>query len=208
MAGNLDLSSVFSAVTSALESKQSNLNEADTYNHDHGDHMVQIFDLVQKAVAKKSDAPVNDQLAYASKVVEKEASSGSAKLYADGLAKAASNFKGADLNADNISMLVNGLMNVNQSAQVKENDGNMLGSLLSGLTGGGQQSEGENALGMDDLLRAGMAFYQSKQDGDSNMEAVMDALMAASPMGEVTHRSQSGSLVASTIMQFAQNLGN
>lgn len=208
MAANLDLSSVFSAVTSALESKQSSLNEADTYNHDHGDHMVQIFNLVQKAVSKKSDAPVNDQLAYASEVVEKEASSGSAKLYADGLAKAASNFKGADLNSDNISMLVNNLMNINQSAQVKENDGNMLGSLLSSVTGGGKQPEGENALSMDDLLRAGMAFYQSKQEGDSNTEAVMDALMAASPMGEVTHRSQSGSIVASTIMQFAQNLDN
>jgi hypothetical protein len=172
--------------------------------------MVQIFDLIQKAVTKKSDAPVNDQLAYASEVVEKEASSGSAKLYAEGLAKAASNFKGTDLNADNISMLVNGLMNVSQSAQSEQDSGsgNLLGSLLSGLTGGDQEAEGENALGMDDLLRAGMAFYQSKQDGDSNMEAMMDALMAASPLGEVTHRSQSGSIVASTIMKFAQSLGN
>jgi hypothetical protein len=40
------------------------------------------------------------------------------------------------------------------------------------------------------------------------MEAMMDALMAASPLGEVTHRSQSGSIVASTIMKFAQSLGN
>lgn len=208
MANNLDLSSVFSAVTSALETNQTDLNEADTYNHDHGDHMVQIFNLIQKAVEKKSDEPVNDQLAYASKVVEKEASSGSAKLYAEGLANAASNFKGADLNAENISMLVNGLMNVGQPAEDKPDNGNLLGSLLSGLTGGGQDAEGESALGMDDLLRAGMAFYQSKQGGDSNMEAVMDALMAASPMGEVTHRSQSGSIVASTIMNFAQSLGN
>lgn len=207
MANNLNLGSVFSAVTSALQSKQTDLNEADSYNHDHGDHMVQIFDLIQKAVAKKSDAPVKDQLAYASKVVQKEANSGSAQLYAEGLAKAASNFKGTDLNPENISMLVNGLMNVGKSAPSKQDEGNPLGSLLSGLTGGGQEPDAESAFGMDDVLRVGMSFYQSKQEGDTNMEAMMDALMAASPMGEVDHRSQSGSIVASTIMKFAQGLG-
>jgi len=34
----------------------------------------------------------------------------------------------------------------------------------------------------------------------------MDALLAASPMGQSAHRTQSGSLVASTIMSFVQNL--
>jgi hypothetical protein len=59
---------------------------------------------------------------------------------------------------------------------------------------------------MDDLLQAGLAFYQSKQEGDSNSDAIMDALLAASPLGQSSHRSQSGSLVASTIMSFVQNL--
>ncbi len=80
MANNVDLSQIFQTVTSTLASQQNDLNEADTYNHDHGDHMVQIFDLVQQAVSKKSDAPVADQLAYASKMLTKESDSGSAKL--------------------------------------------------------------------------------------------------------------------------------
>jgi len=61
---------------------------------------------------------------------------------------------------------------------------------------------------MDDLLRAGMAFYQSKQEGDQTTSALMDALMAASPMGESAHRSQSGTIVASTIMDFVKGLNN
>jgi len=72
--------------------------------------------------------------------------------------------------------------------------------------GGGDANAAEDSgLGMDDLLRAGLTFMQSKQGGDSNMEAAMDALLAASPMGQSSHRSQSGSIVASTIMNFAQN---
>jgi hypothetical protein len=210
MANNIDLSQIFQTVSAALASQQSDLNEADSYNHDHGDHMVQIFDLVQKAVSKKSDEPVADQLAYASKVLSKESESGSAKLYADGLANAAKSFTGSELNADNLTTLVQGLMNVSQPQEQapQSESGNVLSSLLSGLMGGQEKaSEEDSALGMDDLLRAGLAFYQSKQSGDSNMEAAMDALMAASPMGQSAHRSQSGSIVASTIMSFAKNLG-
>lgn len=205
---DLDLSTIFKAVTQQLSSQKTALNEADTYNHDHGDHMVQIFDLVQKAVSKKSDAPVHDQLAYASEVVEKKASSGSARLYAQGLANAASQFSGKELNATTISTLVQSLMNVQAPPEraEPEQNGGILGSLLSSFTGAGKDAN-ENAddkLDMNDLLRAGLAFYQSRQEGDSNTEAVLDALMAASPMGKSPDRSQSGSLVASTIMKFAQ----
>jgi len=53
MAGNIDLATIFQTVTARLSEKKDTLNEADTYNHDHGDHMVQIFDLIQNAVSKK-----------------------------------------------------------------------------------------------------------------------------------------------------------
>jgi len=210
MSNNVDLSQIFKSVSSALSSQQSDLNEADSYNHDHGDHMVQIFNLVQQAVSEKSGASVADQLAYASKTLTKETDSGSAKLYAEGLANAAKSFTGTDLNADNITTLVKSLMNVESSQEsTQSNSGNAIGSLLSSLMGGGDSSsEDDSGLGMDDLLRAGLTFMQSKQGGDSNMEAAMDALLAASPLGESSHRSQSGSIVASTIMSFAQNLIN
>jgi hypothetical protein len=207
MGNNLNLSDIFQSVSGALASQQNDLNEADSYNHDHGDHMVQIFNLVQKAVSQKSDDSIADQLTYASKMLTKEADSGSAKLYADGLANAAKTFTGSELNPDNLSTLVKGLMNVDTNQQqTQSSNGDMLGSLLSGLMGNQDSAnEEDSGLGMDDLLRAGLAFMQSKQGGDSNMDAAMDALMAASPMGQSSHRSQSGSIVASTIMGFAQN---
>ena len=206
MANNIDLVTLFKAVTDNLSRQQSSLNEADTYNHDHGDHMVQIFQLIQSAVEKKSDLPVADQLAYASKEVEKKAESGSGKLYAEGLANAAKSLTGSNnLTADNVGVLVKSLLNVEDKGG-SEKSGGLLGGLLSTLAGGDDSKD--QKLGMDDLLRAGLAFYQSKQDGDSNTEAVMDALMAASPLGESAHRSQSGSIVAATLMDFAKNLTN
>ena len=205
MAQNFDLSTLFSSVTQALTKEQNSLNEADTYNHDHGDHMVQIFDLIQSAVSKKGDLPVADQLAYASKQVEKKAESGSGKLYAEGLAKAAKSFVGSDLTPDTVGVLVNSLLSVEKPEEKQDSSGGLLGGLLSSLSGGGSGSDEDQKLDMDDLLRAGMAFFQSKQAGDSNMEAAMDALMAASPMGQTASRSQSGSLVASTLLSVAQS---
>ena len=206
MAQGIDLNTLFKTVTKQLSQKKGELNEADTYNHDHGDHMVQIFDLVQNAVAEKSGKPAADQLAYASKVVEEKAHSGSAALYAEGLSKAANNLAGKDLDAESLDLLVKGLLNVKQpeeKSSQQKSQGGLLGSLLSGLTGNSSSSDSDEGLGVDELLRAGLAFYQSKQEGDTNSEAIMDALMAASPMGQSAHRSQSGTLIAQTIMDFA-----
>jgi hypothetical protein len=210
MAQNLDLSAIFSTVTEQLSQNKDSLNEADGYNHDHGDHMIQIFDVIKNAVAKKKDKPVAEQLEYASQAVTEKADSGSGKLYAEGLANAAKQFTGNELNAGNIGTLVQSLMGAEkpQEAKQPEKSKGFFGSLLSGLTGKSQtESSQDKGLGMDDLFRAGMAFYQSKQEGDQTTSALMDALMSASPLGESAHRSQSGSIVASTIMDFVKGLG-
>lgn len=50
-----------------------------------------------------------------------------------------------------------------------------------------------------------MAYFQAKQGGSSDVEALINALLAASPMGESKHRSMSGSLIANAIMSFAKS---
>jgi len=130
----MDLSSIFKSVAANLTDQQSALNEVDTYNHDHGDNMVQIFNLIQNAVSEKTDEPVEKQLAYASKAVEKGSDSGTAKFYAEGLAKAAKNFSGKELQPDTVGLLVQSLLNVEEPPKEKE-ESNLLGSLLSGFAG-------------------------------------------------------------------------
>jgi len=295
MSQEIDLSSLFKAVTTTLAENKDSLNQADTYNHDHGDHMVEIFKLAQRAVSKKkTDSPAN-QLAYASQQIRNKASSGSAGVYAEGFQKASEQFVGKSLTTDTVGTLINALMGsptpVQQTANASSPDllgsllsgltgaqqpqptqaqggGDLLGSLLSGLSGGQQQTQpstgssdllgsllsglsggqqggnqspaGSDLLGsllsgfsgqqtsqpqpsgdllgsllggmqgnqqaggsnfdISDLLSAGLAYYAAKQQGGSNLQAIMNALGTASPLGKTEHRKQSGALVINTIL--------
>jgi hypothetical protein len=166
--------------------------------------LIEIFSLIQNAVSQKSGQPVAEQLTHASQIVEKEADSCSAHLYAQGLANAANNFSGADLQPDNLGLLVKSLLNIEEKLQIEKKP-NLLGSLLSGLISKTNASENDQNIGFDELLRAGMTFYQTKQEGGSTTDAIMGALMSSSLLGQAQHRAMSGALVASTIMDFAKS---
>jgi hypothetical protein len=80
--------------------------------------------------------------------------------------------------------------------------GDMLSTLLGGLTGGGGTSTGSgNGLDLGDLLNAGMSYMQAKQSGGSTAQALVQAFMAASGMGNATHRQESTSLVVNSFLQ-------
>ena len=136
MADNFDLSTVFAKVAEALKENQSTLDAADEYNGNHGTHMVETFNLIQKAVASKSAAPASDQLAYASEQLRTNTSSGSAKLYADGLKEASEQFVGKEFNQKSAGTLINALMGSKPSAE--GGSGDFLSTLLGGFTGGNQ----------------------------------------------------------------------
>ena len=136
MANNFDLSTVFKTVTEALKENQSNLDAADEYNGNHGTHMVETFNLIQKAVKSKSDKSASEQLAYASQKLRASTTSGSAQLYADGLEDAAEQFKGKEFNQKSAGTLINALMGSKPSAE--GGSGDFLSTLLGGLTGTAQ----------------------------------------------------------------------
>jgi hypothetical protein len=204
-ANKIDLAKLFGAVAGNLGNQREALNQADTYNNDHGDHMVEIFEVVTQAVKEKKNATPADQLAYASEILRRK-QSGSAQVYANGLAQAAQQFQGQAVTTDNAGMLLQSLLGGGQTpatpSQGMGGGGDMLGALLGGLTGqSGQQQGADNGLDMGDLLSAGMAFMNAKQQGGSTAEAAINALMSSSPLGQSSHRKESGSLVANTIMQ-------
>ena len=143
MVDNFDLSTIFKEVTEALKEHQSDLNAADEYNGNHGTHMVETFDLIQKAVESKSDAPASDQLAYASAQLRARTTSGSAKLYAEGLEEAAEQFKGKEFTQKSAGTLINALMGSKPSAE--GGSGDFLATLLGGLTGSSGNSSQSQA---------------------------------------------------------------
>jgi hypothetical protein len=66
---------------------------------------------------------------------------------------------------------------------------------------GGQSSSSQPGLELGDLLNAGMAFMSSQQPGDSSLESIIKAFVAATQAGQSPHRAQSGELVANTMLQ-------
>ena len=199
MAQELNLLSMFQTVSGALAENQTSLNKADTHNGDHGDNMVQIFNLVTKAIGEKSKASPSAQLQNAGKLLQNQ-KSGSAQVYAEGLLEAASTFKDKSLTTDTVMTLVQTLLGGGNAAQTGQDSG--LAGMLGGLLGGG---EGDDSLDAGDLLNAGLAFFSAKNRGDSNTEALIEAVISASPLGEVPHRAQSSQVVVSTILE---NLGS
>jgi hypothetical protein len=233
MTDNVDLVKVFQAVAKNLAQNRDVLNQADSYNHDHGDNIVQVFEMVTKAVKTKKGADVSDQLAYASDYLSKRAKSGSGQAYAQGLAQAANQFKGQQLTSNNAMMLISALLGGGQSqAQTPASAESPVADLLGTFLGGGQ-AQAQAPAGAEspvaDLLGAllgsenqpqnqpsqqapdtsqllsmglniGMNFLQAKQQGRSNMEALVQAIVAGSQMGQTPHRAQSATIIANTLM--------
>ena len=213
---NLDLINIFQNVTQTLNQNQQTLNNADEYNHDHGDHMLSTFQTITDALQKKQGSSNSDALTYAAQVLGKKADSGSGKLYAEGLLQAASQVKGQTLDSQMGMQMLQALLSGGQAQAAPTQPqqparGGLLGSLLGGLLGGGKQQQSgglSDGLDMGDLLTAGMAFMQSKQRGEDNLNAIVDGLTAASGMGNQPYRQQSTQLVADSFMKALSGFGN
>lgn len=151
----IDLSKLFGTVASALVENKDALNQSDTYNHDHGDNMVEIFEVITQAMKEKSSATPAEQLAYASQLLQAKSKSGSAKLYAEGLQEASTKLQGKKTVTSNSAVtLLEALMGTQKKVSpqtlqsqartaTSTNTGSgadLLGSLLGGLAGSTQTS--------------------------------------------------------------------
>jgi hypothetical protein len=200
MANQIDLSQLFGQVAQALVQNRSALNQADSYNQNHGDNMAEIFQLITKALEEKKDAKPAVQLKYAAKQIGK-VKSGSAQVYAKGLARAAKDVKGNAIDTGNVMQLVLDLIAGGKKVNPSPKAGDPLSDILSSLMGAGQQAIGDEKLDAGDLLTAGLAFLSAKQSGEDTMGAAVKALVAASPLSQAPHREQSGQVVLDTLLK-------
>lgn len=196
MSSKVDLAKLFSAVAETMIENKASLNQADQFNQDHGDNMVEIFQLISGAVQKAPRGDVSQGLQTASKLLSGK-KSGSAAMYAKGLAQAAEYFQDQDLDASQILPLLQTMLGGGE-ASVSKGAGGLLDSLVSSFGG-------EDGLDLGDILSAGAAFLQARESGDSNLEAAVDALISASKMGETPHRAQSSKLVADVLLEALLN---
>jgi hypothetical protein len=192
-----DFSALFNVAAQALAANQASLNQADTENQNHGDNMVQAFNMISQAMASERGAPPSTQLQHASQYLSQNAQSGSGQIYAQGLAQAAQQFQGQSaVTPDNAMMLVQSLLGGGQSP-AQQSGSDLLGSLL----GGQQVQQASSGIDLGALLSAGMTFMSAKQQGQDNVQAALTALMSGGPLAQKPHREQSGQLVANALLQ-------
>lgn len=193
-----DLSAIFNLAARTLAANQSSLNQADIENQNHGDNMVQAFNMISQAMASQRGAPPSQQLQHASDYLAQNATSGSGQIYAQGLAQAAQQFQGQSaVTPENAMVLIQSLLSGGQQSS-QQTSADLLGSLF-----GGQQAQQYQSQGIDlgALLSAGMTFMSAKQQGQDNIQAALTALMSGGPIAQRQHRQQSGQLVANTLLQ-------
>lgn len=216
-AGDTELASLFGAAAQALAANQTSLNQADTENQNHGDNMVQAFNLITQALSSQGGGTPTQQLNHASQYLGQHANSGSAHVYSQGLAQAAQQLQGqSSVTPQNAGALIQALLGDGSNPP---GGADLIGSLLGGgqagadptallgsLLGGGAAPAGaaaqaNNGLDLGDLLNAGMAFMNAKQQGQSNLQAALSAIMGAGPMAQKQYRQQSGQVVANALLQ-------
>ena len=166
---SVNLARVFGSVARELAANRDQLNQADTYNHNHGDNMVDIFGTISEAAKTKKNAEASEQLAYAAELLGQRSNSGSAQLYQEGLVKASQQFRGQQVDSRNLTTLISTLMGAEQTPKPTPQSGS--GNLLGALLGGQQttqpkpqakpQSKPQTSSG--DLLGALLAGQQTTQ---------------------------------------------
>jgi DAK2 domain len=195
----VDLVNIFQSVTQTLAQNQQLLDRDDEYNHNHGSNMVETFQTITNLLQQKKGKSDGVALAHAAEKLAKNTTSGSGKLYAQGLTQAAAKFKGKKVDSkgalDLLQTLISGGQPAPQATQPGAEDmlgslmgqfmggtqpqasvssqagGDMLGSLLGQMTGAAQPPDAGPAQAGGDMLSALLGGVTSNQPTSENSAA-------------------------------------
>ena len=192
-----DLAHLFRAVQEAMEVRRQAFNQADEINGNHGDHMVQIFDIAARAAKQQGGAELAEAMDRSGQWLVTCIDNGSAQVYARGLAALAEQFRKHEISLEDLLAYVQGATLEKADAKVSApqvKSGLVLKALLGGLASW-QEAEGDKAtdgLSLGYLFDLGVAYMQAKRGGGSRAEVIAEAAAAVSPLKDVPHRRMSG----------------
>ena len=207
------LAPLFQAVGEALSQQRAALNQADSLNGDHGDHMVEIFQVATRAAQEKQESEVAEAMAYAASQLEALSGNGSAKVYANGLQQMAAQLRRYEISLDDLVGYIRielgeGKTNSKAPAPDLAHAGGVLKALVAGLANWGRVEEGkqpeDNPVDMGVLLEFGMAYLQAKLGGGRRAEVLAEAAAAASPLSKAPQRYQSGKIAIQAFLEAMQ----
>jgi len=207
----LQLAPLFQAVADFLTRNREAFNQADPYNTNHGDHMVEIFQIAVRAAQEKAGASVADAMQHAAGLLAETHGNGSAQVYGRGLAQLAGQLRKYNLELVDLVFYVQSVLSEEKSEAGKNGQarsGDVLKALVGGLAGWQQvvtdKQPTENPLDLGYMFELGIAYMQAKQRGGGRAQVIADAAASASPLSNVPHRYQSGKLAIETLLEAMQ----
>ena len=200
------LSDQFEKVAGRLIQDRAALNQSDTLNGNHGDHMVAIFQIASQAALQMPGDDLAGAMELASNELRQLEDNASAQLYAQGLQHFASQFREHAIGFDDLETYIQSALAEHKQSEPKNpKAGDVLKALVSGLAGWQSASQYEGALkkGMEMgyLFDLGVAYLQAKQRTDNKIEALAETAVLVSPLGKTPYRAQSGKLVIVTLLK-------
>jgi hypothetical protein len=212
------LAQVFEAVLQAVREKQPDFNQADTQNHNHGDHMVEIFQLAVATLSELKQESLSESMLRTGLVLRKLEGNGLARVYGDGLIAFAQKLEQRGISQAELIRFVREKTGHTRLEQTKGNEqiveekgihddrsGQVLKALVEGLSAWKQMDKGLSAKGrnldMGALFELGIIYLQAKQRGGSNIEVLADAAVSASPLNQSAHRKLSGMIVIQAMLE-------
>jgi hypothetical protein len=221
--GPIDLPRLFNAVVNRLASEQEALNRADSYNHNHGDHMVEIFQVAAEAAAAQSRAGSGAAMAgameYAAQLLRQRPENGSAQVYARGLAELAGQFRQRGIGLDELVSYVHRTLHEQVTGEDlpkadPAGSGDVLKALLNALAGweqaepetagppaGAGQAPAWGSLDLGYLFGVGMAYLQARQKGGDALEILTETVISTSPLARLPHRHRSGKIALRALLE-------
>jgi len=212
----IELAPLFQTVADVMMQNRESLNRADVSNANHGDNMVEIFDLATLAASEKAGEPLSAAMSDSAQSLSHLVENGSAQVYANGLSAFADKFAERDIDLDDLVRYVQGVLQGDNYESVPEStavsnetkSGDVLKALLAGLAGW-QKTKREdskiNPLDVSYLFDLGVAYMQAKARGGSKAEIIANAAVSVSPLDAVPYRAESGKLAIRTLLEAMQS---
>jgi len=212
----IELALIFQPVVDVMGQQQAAFNQADTFNGNHGDHMLEIFELATQAARDKAGETLSDAMQHAATRLAGMKENGSAQVYAHGLAAFAQQFSEQSISLDDLVYYVQGVLLENQKKSAKEVDigassdkkaGDVLKALIAGLAGWQKAEQEETQISLLDLsylFDLGVAYMSAKARGGSKAKIIADAAISVSPLNDVLYRAESGRLAIQTLLETMQ----
>jgi hypothetical protein len=208
---------LFEAMGAALLQNQQALNQADTLNGNHGDHMVEIFYIAAQAALERRDADASAGLDYVAQLLQQQTHNGSAQVYAAGMRQIAVQFRRYNITTADLFEYVQGAIKEEKSQAPEQapgansprvRSGDVLKALMSGLAAWSQVENGiqpdEKPLDVGVLFEFGMAYMQARQRNQDRIEILADAAASISPLSKSPHRYQSGKIAIQALLRALQ----